>query len=486
MNFEKFFRVATFTFVPVMLAVLIAANSQSQPDAVQRTVTATEPESTAASRSAGSPGPRPAVNGWTVEESEEATSPAKVALLQYVEDIPQSGLAETEFSAFINTSVEAGECNACNTGGEGEQPCSRCEWLPVPMGCNEQAPGCVKGILGVNEDVCRRLCREPTFQDSQIVPWEMFAYGEYIGPHRTPHVPEYRLRVDDRLEFVYFKSRKQSPLPYQIFVGDTISISSATDSSLNQERLVVLSDGTISLPLIGEVQAAGKTISQLQEGLNNLYLEYLNDPAVLVQVIAGNTPLNDIIDSVDATMGRGGQRQEVLVSPDGTIQLPVIGSVPAVGLTLYEIRREVNARYGMRATGLEITPILLQRAPRFFYVLGQVTTPGRYEMTAPTTALQAIALAEGDLQGGNLRNIVILRRDENWRLTATRLDLAGAIHGRRPFPSDEMFLRDSDIVIVPRKPIQRLSEAVDLYFTKTIYGIYPRAFLFNIDGIAAF
>jgi polysaccharide export outer membrane protein len=434
---------------------------------------------------------RPTTDQHHLADDPENLQPTQpIALVQYIdEEISQRNAriqvpAPVEFQSGLPVCDSCGD--DCGASGHGRQQCSRCELLPVPMGCNEQAPGPVKGILGVNEDVCRRLCREPTFQDSQIVPWEMFAYGEYIGPHRTPHVPEYRLRVDDRLEFVFCRSRKQSPLPYQIYVGDTITISSATDSSINQEKLVVLSDGTISLPLIGQVQAAGKTVAQLQDALNNLYLEYMNDPAVLVQVVAGNTPLNDIIDSIDATQGIGGQVRRVLVSPDGTIQLPVIGLVPAVGLTLEEIRREVNARYRMRVTGLELTPILLERAPRFIYVLGQVTTPGRYELTAPTTVLQSIALAEGDLQGGNLRNIVVLRRDENWRLTATRLDLAGAVHGRRPLPTDEMFLRDSDIVIVPRKPIQRLSEAVDLYFTRTLYGIYPRAFLFDIDGVATF
>ena len=122
-----------------------------------------------------------------------------------------------------------------------------------------------------------------------------------------------------------------------------------------------------------------------------------------------------------------------------------------------EIRREINARYSDRVKGLEVTPVLVQRAPRFVYVLGQVNQPGRFELEGPTTVLQSIALAEGDLQGGNLRNVIVFRRDESWRLTATRLDLAGAIHGRKPLPSDEIFIRDSDIVLVPRKPITRLS-----------------------------
>lgn len=370
------------------------------------------------------------------------------------------------------------DCNAaggsCGCGNDGRQ-------FSMVGPRQEQATGVVKGMLGVNSQVQRSIGREPGFLDSQIVPWEMFAYGEYIGPHRTPHVTDYRLRVNDELEFVYFRTRKQSVNAYQLYVGDIVRISSATDESIDQPEIAVLSDGSISLPLIGQVRAAGKTVQDLQDELNDLYLEYLNDPAVLVQIVEGDTPLQDIITAVDATAGAGGQLRRAIVSPDGTIQLPVVGSVPAVGLTLDEIRREVNSRYRDRVQGLEVTPVLTERAPRFVYVLGQVTTPGRFELVGPTTVLQAIALAEGDLQGGNLRNVVVFRRDEQWRLTATRLDLAGAIHGRRPLPSDEIYLRDSDIVLIPRKPIQRLSEAVELYLTNTLYSIFPQEIIFDFN-----
>jgi len=70
-----------------------------------------------------------------------------------------------------------------------------------------------------------------------------FAYGEWIGPHRTPHVDEYRLRVGDDLEFVYVRTREKSLHPYQMYVGDTIEVSSAIDESLNQVDLIIRSDG---------------------------------------------------------------------------------------------------------------------------------------------------------------------------------------------------------------------------------------------------
>jgi polysaccharide export outer membrane protein len=325
---------------------------------------------------------------------------------------------------------------------------------------------------------------EPSWSNERLIPWEAFAYGEYIGPYRTPHVPEYRVRVNDQIEFVYRLTRDVSPEPYRIQVGDELAITSAGgDERVNDPQVRVLSDGTISLYLVGRIQAAGKSVEQLEAELNEAYGRTINNPSIVVRGIKTQTELLDLRDAIDARFGAGGQSRQTTVSPDGTVQLPMIGSIPAVGLTLHELDREVNLRYRQRIQGIELTPILLQRAPRFIYVLGEVNQPGRIEITGPTSAMQAIALAGGWRPGGNLRQIVVFRRDEDWRLMATKLDLQGALFGRSPLPSDEIWLRDSDVVLVPKMPIQRLSELIELYVTRGVYAIIPnQGFSLNFDG----
>lgn len=337
--------------------------------------------------------------------------------------------------------------------------------------CNDMPSKTAKGVDSTTPSGL--LGTEGRWRKAGQQPWEQFSYGEYVGPHRTPHVPVYRLRVNDQLEFVYLRTREKSLQPYQLFVGDQISIASAIDPSLTQSNLVVRSDGMISLSLIGQVSAAGKTIEDLQRELNDRYTKYVKNPAIVVQVNQGDTPLQDLVDSVDARAGQGGQARAATVSPDGTVQLPGIGSVPAIGLTLDEIAREVNARYRLRQGGIEVTPILTARAPRFVYVIGSVAQPGRIELTGPTSALQALAVAGGTTLGGNERQVIVFRRDQNWRLMATMLDLKGALLGKRLNPSDEIWLRDSDIVLVPKQPIQRISDAVNQYFSQTLYGLFP-------------
>jgi len=388
-------------------------------------------------------------------------------------------------------------CNTCGTetgcgcgGGNGGVVDGGHQGFATQAGytsnSRNQLPSPVKYFAGVDENTQRDNTGEPRWKNADMIPWEAFAYGEYIGPHRNPHVAEYRLRVNDALEFVYILTRERSTEPYRFYVGDTISITSAIDESIDQELISVLGDGTISLSLIGQVRVAGKTIRDLQRELNDRYAKYFQNPSVVVQVLEGDTPLRDLLDSVDARAGQGGQSRNAIVSPDGTIQLPLVGSVPAIGLTLKEIAREVNARYRNRVRGIEVTPVLTERAPRFIYVVGEVAQPGRFELTGPTSSMQAIALAGGFNSGGNLRQIIVFRRDQNYKLMATKLDLAGALFGRRPHPSDEIWLRDSDIILIPKQPIQRLSEQVNRYLVQTLYAIFPQqGVAFNFDDFTS-
>jgi polysaccharide export outer membrane protein len=344
-----------------------------------------------------------------------------------------------------------------------------------------------KWMLGVDRTTRQRIHAEPQWSDQQLVPWESYAYGEYIGPFRTPHVSEYRLRIRDQVDFTYTLTREHLSQPYQIYAGDTLQLFSGADPTLNQKDIVVLSDGTISLPLVGRVRASGKTVEQLGQALDELYSQFVKMPAMIIQVTKGDTPATDLINAVIARVGLGGQQFQVEITPDGTVALPLLGQVPAIGLTLRELGREVNARYAARIRGLNVTPVLRNRAPRSVFVLGEVIRPGRIQIDGPTTVMQAIAMAEGWKRGSNLRQIVVFRRDQDWRLMATRIDLQGAMLGKSPYPSDEIWLRDSDIVLVPKTPILRASEAVDLYMTRTLYSIFPQqGVVFNFDNFQSF
>lgn len=69
--------------------------------------------------------------------------------------------------------------------------------------------------------------------------------------------------------------------PVCLAAGDVIKLSFSGTPEYNQTQKI-RSDGKISLPLIGEVQAAGKRIGQFQEELSLLYKSQLQNSEVVV------------------------------------------------------------------------------------------------------------------------------------------------------------------------------------------------------------
>jgi polysaccharide export outer membrane protein len=277
-------------------------------------------------------------------------------------------------------------------------------------------------------------------------------------------------------------SRQESSSAYQIGIGDQIAVDSMTDDNLDRQ-LEVQPDGTVSLPLIGEVKAAGKTLSELRDHLVELLQASHRNPQITVSLITSNVALNDLIDAVDRRSGSGGQSQFVTVTPEGTIQLPGIGSVYVQGLTLEELQREIEARYAAKyGVGLSVTPLLNERAPSYVFLGGEVRSPGRYTLEGPTTVMQAITLAGGWNIGGNTNQIVVFRRDENWCLKATKIDLFKPLYGKDPCPVNDIWLRDNDLVIVPKRPILVADDLIDLYFTRGAYRVLPINFVYDFSN----
>lgn len=303
--------------------------------------------------------------------------------------------------------------------------------------------------------------------------------GGYAGPARLAHLAEYRMRPGDQLQVIYLITRRQNEGAYRLTPGDEVLIESITDADLDrgtlENGLTIQPDGTITVRLLGQVQAAGLTVSELRDVLTEQYRHYYEQPAIDVTPVKTNTLAEDIRAAVGGQSGFNEQGIEVTVMPDGHIRLPGIGEVRVQGLSLSEVKREINLRYAEVVVGLEVEPILTRQAPHFVHVLGEVADPDRVPLDGPTTVLAAIASAGGSLPGGNLRQVVVLRRAEDWRLISTMLDLSGAVFGKRPTPADEIWVRDGDVIVVPAKPIRRFDHWVQQIFTDGIYGVAPLA-----------
>lgn len=86
---------------------------------------------------------------------------------------------------------------------------------------------------------------------------------------------------------------------YVIGPGDVIDISLWKEESLTKS-LVVLPDGRISFPLIGEVQAADRTVGDVKQEIEERLKPYVPEPVLTVEVKQVNSMLIYVIGRVNA------------------------------------------------------------------------------------------------------------------------------------------------------------------------------------------
>ena len=115
----------------------------------------------------------------------------------------------------------------------------------------------------------------------------------------------------------------KAPSPYLVGVDDVLAISVWHEADLSRS-VSVRPDGKISLPLVGEVQASGRSVLQLQEAIQGGLTSFVKDPEVVVIVTeirsqrinvigevarAGAFPLTQSTSVIDAIALAGGLKE---------------------------------------------------------------------------------------------------------------------------------------------------------------------------------
>lgn len=89
-----------------------------------------------------------------------------------------------------------------------------------------------------------------------------------------------------------------TPLDYRLVPGDKLRIEVYRDAQLSQS-LQVRPDGKITLPLIGDVPAEGRTSTELRDALVTSLKEYNTNPVVTVIVVETVPPMFYVMGEVN-------------------------------------------------------------------------------------------------------------------------------------------------------------------------------------------
>jgi polysaccharide export outer membrane protein len=250
---------------------------------------------------------------------------------------------------------------------------------------------------------------------------------------------------------------------YVIGPRDILTVNVWGEKDLSQDYTVSVS-GTILMPLIGEVRAAGLTERQLGEELRNRLQDgYLVNPQVVVSVkeyrsqkvlvlgdaakpglypLTGTTTLLEVLTQAGGLSGSG-SREILLVRPvrlaakDGSV---IQGSNTIRRIDVDKIQLDNPADNVLLEDG---DTVIIPRANSAF-VLGEVKNPGDRPLGRDTTILEVITLAGGFTDKAAANAVKVIRKTGG-REEILSVDLSGQI------PRDRNFvLQNSDAVIVPR------------------------------------
>jgi len=137
--------------------------------------------------------------------------------------------------------------------------------------------------------------------------------------------------------------------------------------------------------------------------------------------------------------------QSLQIRPDGKITLPLIGDVPAAGVTPRELAGTLTERLKEFLTAPVVTVIVAEAVPSMIYVLGEVNSPGAQPLSTPVTVLQALSVAGGFKDFANPKKIRILRKKPDGSILTINFNYKDAIQST----SAPMMLQAGDTVIVP-------------------------------------
>ncbi len=282
---------------------------------------------------------------------------------------------------------------------------------------------------------------------------------------------------------------------YILGAGDQVTVRVFGADDLPERPTEVGTDGKISLPMVGKVQALGFSVRDVETDLTARYKTYFKDPQITVTVTDYRSQPVTVVGAVNAPgviQLRGPTRLIRVLSQAGglkpeagdkvliTRRLPDQGTATT---TAAGIATESNTSFYLKEIDLlkildgtdpsanlivEANDLITVPRAKMVYVMGDVGRPGGYILdghTSKLTVLQAVALAGGANKSAAYGSTKILRpaTGGDTPRAETQIDLKKILASKAP----DIPLHADDILYVPNS----LTKAVAARSIEAAVGI---------------
>jgi protein involved in polysaccharide export with SLBB domain len=327
------------------------------------------------------------------------------------------------------------------------------------------------------------------------------------------------------------RTAEEANLDYPIGPGDVLEINAQYVDELKGKTVQVEGDGTIDLPLLGSIRAAGLSQKALSREMVQKLRKYVYDPEVDVFVqhyhshqvaVVGavkNPGLVILSDSQETVLDMlkqaggttadaggavilfpGGQdNAKTQANPSGSAQTARVARTAAEFTTLDAHPEQVNRSQGTNATPQDLQPVIIPLGPTSLtshsisfastenflrmpvrpgdlvlvpgggevMIIGWVHAPGRFRVSPGLTVLEAIAAAGGTLYTANQSDVRLIRTDISGAKQTIQINVAAIKEGKAEDPA----VFPNDVIEVPVSKTKLVPYMLYTLVTRTGMGI---------------
>ncbi len=274
---------------------------------------------------------------------------------------------------------------------------------------------------------------------------------------------------------------------YTFSPGDEFDLR-VPDAPRFDQTVRIRPDGSVSLPLLGELRLQGRTVEEVQADLRARMTRLAGDAQRREYLLHAN-------DEIEIKFPFQPQLNEVVrLRPDGKIQLQMVGVVQAEGLSPEELQRALVLLYTRwlrrpdlavilrtansqnvrtvngqgRAGMLGLEPFIIVRNSQALqiFVGGEVARPGSLSFRPGLSLVQAVIEAGGQLASGDATQLVVLRRGPGNTVEVVHRGFEGSV---LQSPGQDILLKPFDVVVIPKSGAATLADTLNQY----VFNLVP-------------
>ena len=270
-------------------------------------------------------------------------------------------------------------------------------------------------------------------------------------------------------------------MDYRIDSGDVLQFQSFDDPELSRQ-VVVRYDGAISLPLVPDLNLSGRTRDEAISKLTEAYTEVFRDPQLTLTIIDAQSKryyvMGDVqrpssflydrpVTVLDAINNAGGPRitqrdQMTFIGTQGQLTKAYVIRTMDEYRDVLEFDLRNLTTPGSHQSEELIYPgdiVYIPEGVNLVYLLGEVRSPGVYQLAPGMTLLQLMARAGGHVPAtGRINRVVLMREVDPEHTEILLIDYRYILR-----TGDDILIEPGDIIYVPRRNIVRLQEFVSQY-----------------------